>query len=187
MTSVQIIFAKTLGQFVSQLVPSLACYDGWGIVRPETMAGGTFLSLQTLHHDTSLRDIDYCYILSVTLMAFLRSHLDPRPLYWTLPLYLSWLLKNDSIETNCIVLSLFMNVLVLQVLSGKCNNAVMTSQAIRGAVTGKGEIHWAVKSSLKAHLLSHCLRRWVWTINHGCPNILYLREHVPPGALSSLV
>ena len=79
--SVQIIFAKTLGQFVSQLVPSLACYDGWGIVRPETMAGGTFLSLQTLHHDTSLRDIDYCYILSVTLMAFLRSHLDPRPLY----------------------------------------------------------------------------------------------------------
>ena len=78
---VQIIFAKSLCQFVSQLVPSSACYDGWGIVRPETMAGGTFLSLQTLHHDTSLRDIDYCYILSVTLMAFLRSHLDPRPLH----------------------------------------------------------------------------------------------------------
>ena len=51
------------------------CYDGRGIVRPETMARGTFLSLQTLHHDTSLRDIDYCYILSVTLMAFLRNQL----------------------------------------------------------------------------------------------------------------
>ena len=74
---VYMIFAKSLGQFVSQLVPSLACYDGWGIVRPETMAGGTFLSLQTLHHDTSLRDIDYCYILSVTLMAFLRNQLPP--------------------------------------------------------------------------------------------------------------
>ena len=68
-----VIFAQ--GQFVSQHVLDWACYDGWGIVRPETMARGTFLSLQTLHHDTSLRDIDYCYILSVTLMAFLRNQL----------------------------------------------------------------------------------------------------------------
>ena len=142
-----------VSQFVSQLVPRLACYDGRGIVRPETMAGGTFLSLQTLHHDTSLRDIDYCYILSVTLMAFLRSHLDPRPLlhciehgnFW--PLYLSWLLKNDSIETNCIVFSLFMNVLVLKVLPSKCNNAVR--QSVLQSGVKEREIHWAGKGRVK--------------------------------------
>ena len=169
-----------VSQFVSQLVPRLACYDGRGIVRPETMAGGTFLSLQTLHHDTSLRDIDYCYILSVTLMAFLRNQLPPDR--WIcdsielshlpcLDIYLSWIgcwrtiqLKQIALFSLCLWMSPFSKFspvnAIMQSGNPWCSKRVKerSREPLGSCSLGRVKTRFH-----ETHHVSLCLWRWVGT------------------------
>ena len=97
----------------------------------------------------------------------------------TLHLYLSRLLKNDSIETNCIVFSLFMNVLVLKVLSSKCNNAVRQSEVhspVKERSTGQWKVPWRLISCLI--VCDDGSGQLIMAVQ-----IFYIfRDHVPPGA-----